>query len=64
VRLIQEATENGNSIPMLTYDYKDVTLGPPADSLFEITQGYNHHSCERFVGGFPYLHIFHYFVRF
>lgn len=49
---------------LLTYDYSDVTLGAPDDSLFDLPAPYEHKACVRHVGGFPYLHIFHYFVRF
>ena len=64
VRLVQEGTANGVSTPLLTYDYSDVLLGPPDDSWFEIPAPYEHSSCSRHAGGFPYLHVFHYFVRF
>lgn len=78
VRLTQESTikENtpvdieGNAAadavytPLLTYDYSDVTLEAPEPSLFELPEPYTHKACTRHVGGFPYLHVFHYFVRF
>lgn len=76
VRLVQvntdaksaDVTNDGNSESggqaLLTYDYTDVQLGAPDDSLFELPEAYDHKSCVRHVGGFPYLHIFHYFVRF
>lgn len=64
VRLIQEDFENGVSTPLLTYDYSNVNIGPPDNSLFELPNGFEHSSCSRHVGGFPYLHIFHYFVKF
>ena len=50
--------------PMLTYDYTDVTLGEPEDTWFDLPENQEHSTCVRHVGGFPYLHIFHYFVRF
>ena len=64
VRLIQESIEKGISTPMLTYDYSEVVLGQPDGALFELPSPYTHFECERFIGGFPYLHVFHYFVRF
>jgi hypothetical protein len=64
VRLIEEDFQNGESTPLLTYDYSEVSIGPPAELWFELPQGRDHKSCDRHVGGFPYLHIFHYFVRF
>jgi hypothetical protein len=32
--------------------------------VFELPAPWEHAACERQVGGFPYLHVFHYFVRF
>ena len=64
VRLIQESTANDESTPLLTYDYFDVIVGPPSESMFELPQPFDHISCVRHVGGFPYLHIFHHFVKF
>ena len=63
-RLIQESTENEESIPLLTYDYSDVLLGAQNVDVFEIPSPYQHATCDRHVGGFPYQHIFHHFVRF
>ena len=65
-RLIQESTSKGvqESTPMLTYDFSDVVLGSPGDANFELPQEFSHDKCERFIGGFPYQHIFHYFVKF
>jgi hypothetical protein len=49
---------------VLTYRYLNVVLGAPDKSLFELPESHTHDTCERTVGGFPYLHVFHYFVRF
>ena len=73
VQLIQETEEQekGLDIPMLTYDYTDVVLGVPPDLAFDLAEHhsengepYSHDKCDLHVGGFPYLHIFHYFARF
>jgi len=71
VRLIQEDIADQLSIPVLTYDYSDIELGPPDESLFDLSSlsstsssSYEHKSCVKHSGGFPYLHIFHYFIRF
>ena len=64
VKLIQESTANGVSTPLLTFDFSDVEIGPMSEQLFELPEPYSHSSCERHLGGFPYLHVFHYFVRF
>lgn len=31
---------------------------------FDIPGGYEHKDCMRNVGGFPYIHVFHYYLRF
>lgn len=64
VQLVEESTENNESTPLLTYDYSDVELGAPSSEWFELPPQYDKKSCLRHIGGFPYLHIFHYFVRF
>lgn len=56
--------EQGKTVAMLTYDYTDVVLGKQDIREFELPDGYSHAKCFRHVGGFPYLHIFHYFVKF
>jgi hypothetical protein len=61
--------EDGGEVvtDLLTYQYSDVALGPPPSSVFQLPEPYAtspSSSCERQVGGFPYLHVFHYFVRF
>lgn len=67
--LIQEDVDNdtGRSETLLTYIYDHVNIGPTAveeEELFEIPLPYSHETCENQVGGFPYIHIFHHFVRF
>jgi hypothetical protein len=60
----EELFRDGSTVPMLTYRYTDVVLGPQDDELFELPEPYTHSSCDNQVGGFPYLHVFHYFVKF
>jgi len=70
VRVVQEAVtagegdEPGVSVPMLTYEYTDVELGAPDAGHFELPLPHLHEHCDRHVGGFPYIHAFHYFVKF
>lgn len=64
VRLIEESYDGYESKEMLTYDYNNVILGPQEDSVFELPQMYTHDECVSHAGGFPYLHIFHHYVRF
>lgn len=55
-----------SSVDLITYLYSNVILGPPHPSVFELPEPFASSPttlCERQVGGFPYYHIFHYFVR-
>lgn len=63
VKLIQESVENGISVPLLTYQFSDVYVGELDQSWFELPEKFPHKECVRHVGGFPYIHLFHYFVR-
>ena len=64
VKLIHEVEVDKQDVPMLTYDYKDVVLGAPAQSLFEVASlGKQAEECDLHAGGFPYIHVFHYFVK-
>lgn len=60
----QVLDEEEESVPLMTYDWKDVVVGKPEDTDFDIPQPYHWRSCTRYIGGFPYLHIFHTFFRF
>eukprot|EP01039_Chlorochromonas_danica_P005455 gene5455-6006_t len=69
VKLIQERIDknSGLSIPLLTYEFSDVSLEEPDAQWFELPENYDNNTtttCMRHIGGFPYLHIFHHFVRF
>jgi hypothetical protein len=65
IRLRQESVaQNGTATQLLTYEYSDVYIGPVDDSWFELPSPFEHTTCTRHIGGFPYLHIFHYFVKF
>jgi hypothetical protein len=64
VRLIQENVQSdGTSIQLLTYEYSDVEIGEPDVSWFELPPEFQVEECLFHVGGFPYIHIFHYFVK-
>lgn len=64
VKLVEEFEENGLWNTMLQYDFANVVLGEPQPSLFELPEPHSRGSCDRHVAGFPYIHAFHYFVRF
>lgn len=66
VKLVQERLDDSTqlSVPLLTYDFTEVSLEEPDSSWFDLPAGYDHAACARHIGGWPYLHVFHYFVRF
>ena len=64
VKLIQESIENGVSVHLLTFEYSNTKLGSLDEEIFVLPPEHTHNSCQRHIGGFPYLHVFHYFVRF
>lgn len=65
LKLDQESIEeDGTIVPLLTYEFSDFQLDPPDDLWFELPSEVPESSCIRHVGGFPYLHIFHYFIKF
>merc|ERR1712046_41914 len=45
--------------PAMSYDFVSFIAGPPDPAVFEI----NSRQCEEQVGGFPYVHVWHYFIR-
>lgn len=51
----------GDPSPIITYEWRSITLGPPAPQLFEApTAG---RECEVVRGGFGWMHLFHFFFR-
>jgi hypothetical protein len=58
-----ETVENRHPLQLLTpamsYDFVKFQPGPPDLAVFDI----NSRQCEEQVGGFPYVHIWHYFIR-
>ena len=63
-RVTDEAVMDGESVALMTYDWTNVVVGMPAETIFQLPDGHTHKSCERYVGGFPYLHVFHFYYRF
>lgn len=65
IKLLQESTSNQESTPLLTYDFSNVIIGQPDESDYLVDAlGFNRDTCDRSVSGFPYLHVFHHFVKF
>ena len=64
IRLTDESFEDGNATPLMTYDFKNIVLGEQRANTFELPKPYTHKKCTRHIGGWPYLHVFHYYLRF
>ncbi|GLE05488.1 hypothetical protein PINS_up014511 [Pythium insidiosum] len=64
IRLTEETVVAGTPTLTLTYDWNNLRIGAQNVSSFEIPGGYTHQDCRRNVGGFPYIHAFHYYLRF
>jgi len=72
VRIVQSSrddspTEPGQPpslTPVLTYVYSNVRLAAPSANHFELPSPYTYTNCDNQIGGFPYVHIAHYFVKF
>ena len=71
-RLVAEEVDSGSggATVLMTYDYVDFKIGGVDHNdkdywdVARITDGrLVKEDCERHIGGFPYLHLFHYFFR-
>jgi hypothetical protein len=63
VRLEVEHYNDSESVKMITYDYSEMYLQAPAESYFNLPNEFTHETCDDLKSGFPYLHIFHHFIR-
>jgi len=91
-RVTDEQVMDGESVPLMTYDWRNLRVGGAAAAAWEaspiaahkaaahgdrkapmgeqlggtfgIPEPHDWRSCARNIGGFPYLHIFHHYVRF
>mmetsp|Transcript_62229 Transcript_62229/g.140742 ORF Transcript_62229/g.140742 Transcript_62229/m.140742 type:complete len:241 (-) Transcript_62229:167-889(-) len=74
-RVTDEQVLEGVSVPLMTTEWKDFTVlssltdqsAPSSEDwakLFDIPEPYDYRSCTRNIGGFPYMHIFHHYLRF
>ncbi|RLN37652.1 hypothetical protein BBJ28_00001916 [Nothophytophthora sp. Chile5] len=55
----------GDAMPQPEIPFaQEFVLGPQNVSSFDIPDGYEHSDCLRSAGGFPYIHAFHYYLRF
>lgn len=70
-RVLDEHVEaSGVSTPLMTYDWTALRVGDAASTTlgapetFSVPPPYGWRECNRNIGGFPYLHVFHHYVRF
>ena len=52
----------GELIPLLTFTWENIVLGPPDARLFADVSA-EREDCERQAGGFPWVHVFHSFFK-
>eukprot|EP00752_Nemacystus_decipiens_P001465 g1441.t1 len=65
-RRLTEETIRGDTaaVPLVTYDFLDFKMGPQAQELFVLPEQYrSREACDLHVGGFPYQHLFHHYLR-
>ncbi|CAN0092844.1 unnamed protein product [Laminaria digitata] len=64
-RLIEETVmEDAAAVPLVTYEFRDFKVGPQTPELFVLPERYTSvEECDLHVGGFPYLHLFHHYLR-
>ena len=46
----------------MTYDLLDFEEVAPAEDAVALDAPWTHESCDRHVGGWPYLHLFHHYL--
>lgn len=68
VRLLHEDVSQGGDVAtaLMTYDYEDVALvgeGGFEEGVWELGGDWTREKCELHVGGFPYVHLWHWYLR-
>ena len=63
-RVTEESIFEGKVSPLTTYELRNIQLGKPNDSFFELPSMYSEATCDRHVGGFPYIHLFYHYLKF
>lgn len=58
-----QSQESITLMPITSYIFSESSLDPIDPSVFELDQDYQELDCLHHLGGFPYIHIFHYFLR-
>ncbi|KAL7684996.1 hypothetical protein Plhal304r1_c033g0105671 [Plasmopara halstedii] len=63
-RLTEEIIMDKQATMLLTFDLYNVHVGPQRLSDFAIPDGYTWNDCVHKHEGFPYIHAFHYYLKF
>ena len=61
-RLTNENWVDGRWVALMTYDLLDFEEVAPAEDAVALDAPWTHETCDRHVGGWPYLHLFHHYL--
>lgn len=61
-RLTNENWVDGAWVALMTYDVLDFEAVAPAEAALALDGPWTHATCERHVGGWPYLHLFYHYL--
>ena len=61
-RLTNENWVDGRWVALMTYDLLDFEEVAPSEDAVALDAPWTHASCDRHVGGWPYLHLFHHYL--
>jgi len=49
--------------PVMTWTWEHMRIGPLEAAVFELPALWTHARCSRHIGGWPYLHLMHTYLR-
>ena len=61
-RLTNENWVDGRWVALMTYDILDFEEVAPSEDAVALDAPWTHKTCDRHVGGWPYLHLFHHYL--
>lgn len=59
----KDTRTSGTWVPVMTYTFESIELGEPSGDEFTVPFPWDHQTCSRHIGGWPYIHAFHHFLR-
>ena len=48
---------------VMTWTWEHMRIGPLDAAVFELPAAWTHARCKRHVGGWPYIHLFHHYMK-